>query len=112
MKDSAWSRVNKNGVFSFGFQFRRNELRIIVPQFIVSDMGYFIDLVNRTPKKHHDHVHETRLKVALNQPNGRVVKRGNHLVPLDEDAASMLYQLKIPMAKTQRAISIKKVVEE
>jgi len=75
-------------------------------------MDFWVSLINNTPKIHHDNVHEKRLKEAVNQPNGRVVKRGKNLVPLDEDAATLLCRMKVPMAETQRTISIKNVIAE
>lgn len=104
--------VKPDGRTTFGIKEVAGKLWVMVPQFdVTGHTQKFIEAclmkINGAVQLRHEADCEKRLKEALQVELGvRVVTRGEKLVPLDQEAALLLFKLGLPLLLAQRHFSI------
>lgn len=99
--------------FGMGQKGSQGEMAVILPQFDVrkgcsmKGVQKIMDRINTTPRLRKDGDCESMLRKELGDMDTRVLMQDGNIVPLDQEAATMLRDMKLPMKKERHYIPIK-----
>lgn len=84
---------------------------IILPKFDIQKcslggIAKAVAQINKTPRGYHDGCCEVLMKKSIGDMGTRCIIADGTLIPLDQEAATMLYQLRLPLKKERHYISI------
>ena len=108
MKDGLWSRVSTSGKVLFGIQPDNGKQIMALPQFDVSvgltprAIEQLVGEINDSPRLRK----ENGCELLLKRDDTRILIRPGKLIPLDQEAATMLYNMGMSMLTSQRLIPI------
>ena len=104
--------VFKKGQIRFGMkEGNRGIEAVILPQFDIRRYGLgsvtkAVTQINKTPRGYHDGQCEQLLKKSIGDMGTRCIIANGNLIPLDQEAATMLLQMKLPMLKERHFIPV------
>lgn len=101
----------KKGQLRFGLkESDRGVEAVILPRFSIrcslSILEKVIAKVNETPREHIDGQCEILIKKAIGNMGTRCMIADGNLIALDQDAATMLWQMKLPILRERHFIPI------
>jgi len=84
---------------------------VILPQFdtrpcTLGIMEKIVAKINKTPRGYHDGCCETLVRKSIGDMGARCMIVGGSLIPLDQEAATILLQMRLPMLKQRYFIPI------
>lgn len=104
--------VLKKGQIRFGMkEGNRGIEAVILPQFDIRGCSLggvtkTVARINKTPRGYHDGQCEQLLKKSISNMETRCIIANGNLVALDQEAATMLYHMRLPMRKDRHYILI------
>ena len=100
------------GEVHFGLKDNGGVLAIALPQFdirkrVFGDVTTMVRTINDSPRLRQDNECEALLRKAIGKIDVRFIVRDGNLVPLDQEAASILQKQGLPLLKNRHYIPIK-----